>query len=198
MKKRARRAGRDPDHVKILPGIVPVIGSTEAEARALSDKLEELIIPEYGLAQLARVLEVPAGIVDLDGLLPAEVFGRPRVEGAQSRYDLITELGRRENLTVRQLIGRLGGGRGHRTFTGTPEQVADTIVDWFERGAADGFNVMPAALPSGLQAFAQEVIPILRRRGLFRAGYTRRPLPPHSRLPRPETHNPPPPPHPSP
>ncbi len=187
MKKRARRAGRDPDHVKILPGIVPVIGSTEAEARALSDKLEELIIPEYGLAQLSRVLEVPAGILDLDRPLPAEVFGRPRVEGAQSRYDLITELGRRENLTVRQLIGRLGGGRGHRTFTGTPEQVADTIVDWFERGAADGFNVMPAALPSGLQAFAQEVIPILRRRGLFRAGYTGRTLREHYGLPRPES-----------
>ena len=164
-----------------------MIGSTEAEAHALADQLEELIIPEYGLAQLSRVLEVPADTLHLDRPLPAEVYSRPRVEGAQSRFDLVTELGRRENLTVRQLLGRLGGGRGHRTFTGTPEQVADTIQDWFERGAADGFNVMPAALPSGLQTFAEQVIPIFRQRGLFRTEYTGRTLREHYGIPRPDS-----------
>lgn len=187
IKQRARRLGRDPVLVKILPGIVPVIGSTEAEARALADELEELIIPEYGLAQLSKVLEVPAESLRLDRPLPAEVYSRPRVEGAQSRFDLITELGRRENLTVRQLIGRLGGGRGHRTFTGTPEQIADTIEDWFERGAADGFNVMPPALPAGLEAFAEHVIPIIRQRRLFRTEYAGQTLRDHYGLPRPES-----------
>jgi alkanesulfonate monooxygenase SsuD/methylene tetrahydromethanopterin reductase-like flavin-dependent oxidoreductase (luciferase family) len=185
MKRRARRLGRDPGLIKILPGIVPVIGSTEAEATALADELEELITPAYGLTQLATTLEVPAGILDLDRRLPAEALHRPQVEGAQSRAQLITDLARREKLTVRQLIGRLGGGRGHRTFTGTPEQVADTIQDWFDRGAADGFNVMPAALPSGLQAFADHVIPIFRRRGLFRTDYTGQTLRDHYGLPRP-------------
>jgi FMN-dependent oxidoreductase (nitrilotriacetate monooxygenase family) len=187
IKQRARRLGRDPDKVKVLPGIVPVIGSTEAEARALDAELEELIIPEYGLAQLSRVLEVPAGTLQLDRPLPEEVFGRPRVEGAQSRFDLVTELGRRENLTVRQLITRLGGGRGHRTFTGTPEQVADTIEDWFERGAADGFNVMPPVLPAGLEAFAEHVLPVIRKRGLFRTEYSGRTLREHYGLPRPDS-----------
>jgi FMN-dependent oxidoreductase (nitrilotriacetate monooxygenase family) len=185
MKRRARRLGRDPAQIKILPGIVPVIGSTEAEAHALSDELEELITPAYGLDQLAKLLEVPPGILELDRPLPAEVFGRPLVEGAQSRAELITGLARREDLTVRELIGRLGGGRGHRTFTGTPEQVADTIQDWFDRGAADGFNVMPAALPSGLRAFADHVIPIFRRRGLFRTEYTGQTLRDHYGLSRP-------------
>ena len=78
------------------------------------------------------------------------------------------DLARRERLTVRQLIGRLGGGRGHRTFSGTPEQVADAIQGWFEKGAADGFNIMPPVLPSGLDAFVDHVVPILRARGLFR------------------------------
>jgi FMN-dependent oxidoreductase (nitrilotriacetate monooxygenase family) len=185
MKRRVRRLGRDPDLVKILPGIVPVVGSTEAEARALGDELEELINPEHGLAQLSRVLEIPAEILDLDRPLPADVFSRPRVEGNQSRFDLITELGQRENLTVRQLIGRLGGGRGHLTVTGTPEQIAGTIVDWFEHGAADGFNVMPPALPSGLETFAEHVIPIVRARGLFRTEYTGRTLRDHYCIPRP-------------
>ncbi len=123
LKDRARRLGRDPDLVKILPGLVPLVGSTEAEARALEDELEGLIV----------------------------------------------DLARRDNLTVRQLIGRLGGGRGHRTFAGTPEQVADTIEEWSSAAAADGFNVMPAALPSGLETFVEHVIPILRKRGLFRS-----------------------------
>jgi alkanesulfonate monooxygenase SsuD/methylene tetrahydromethanopterin reductase-like flavin-dependent oxidoreductase (luciferase family) len=95
------------------------------------------------------------------------------------------ELGRREGLTVRQLIGRLGGGRGHRTFAGTPVQVADTIEHWFRNGAADGFNIMPAVLPSGLEVFVERVLPILRERGLFRTGYTGSTLREHYGLPRP-------------
>jgi alkanesulfonate monooxygenase SsuD/methylene tetrahydromethanopterin reductase-like flavin-dependent oxidoreductase (luciferase family) len=187
IKSRARRLGRDPDLVKILPGIVPAIGSTEAEARAIEEELEELIIPEYGLAQLAGVLEVPVETLALDRPLPEEVFLRPLVEGAQSRFRLITELARRDRLTVRQLIGRLGGGRGHRTFAGTPEQVADTIMGWAAAGAADGFNVMPPALPAGLEAFVEHVIPILRGRGVFRTEYTGRTLREHYGLPRPES-----------
>ena len=85
----------------------------------------------------------------------------------------------------RELIGRLGGGRGHRTFTGTPEQVADAIQHWFEAGAADGFNVMPPVLPSGLTTFVDEVIPILQARGLFRTEYTGTTLRDHYGLPRP-------------
>lgn len=86
---------------------------------------------------------------------------------------------------MRQLIGRLGGGRGHRTFSGTPEQVADAIVEWFTAGAADGFNIMPAVLPSGLEAFADHVVPILQQRGLFRTDYTGTTLRDHYGLARP-------------
>jgi FMN-dependent oxidoreductase (nitrilotriacetate monooxygenase family) len=188
LKQRARRLGRSEAEIMILPGIVPVIGSTEAEARALDEELDHLIVPEHGRAQLAKVLEIPAGSLDLDRPLPDEVFRRPAaVEGAQSRYQLIVDLAQRDQLTVRQLIGRLGGGRGHRTFAGTPEQVADTIQEWFELGAADGFNVMPAALPSGLEAFTEHVIPIFRQRGLFRTEYTGTTLREHYGIPRPES-----------
>jgi FMN-dependent oxidoreductase (nitrilotriacetate monooxygenase family) len=172
LKARAARLGRDPDEIKILPGLVPTVGSTEAEARALEDELEHLIVPDHGLAHLAQILEVPVESLELDRLLPESVYQRPSVQGMQSRYQLVADLARRENLTVRQLIGRLGGGRGHRTFAGTPEQVADTIEEWGESGAADGFNVMPAVLPSGLEAFTEQVVPLLVKRGLFRDDYT--------------------------
>ena len=117
--------------------------------------------------------------------LPEDLPSKDEIEGAKSRYTLIVDLARRERLTVRQLIGRLGGGRGHRTFSGTPEQVADAIQEWFEAGAADGFNIMPPVLPSGLDAFVDHVIPILRDRGLFRREYTGRTLREHYGLPRP-------------
>jgi alkanesulfonate monooxygenase SsuD/methylene tetrahydromethanopterin reductase-like flavin-dependent oxidoreductase (luciferase family) len=109
------------------------------------------------------------------------------IEGAKSRYSLVVDLARGEELTVRQLLGRLGGGRGHRTFTGAPEQIADTIEEWFTQGAADGFNIMPPALPSTLETFVEHVIPELRRRGLFRSAYTATTLREHYGLARPES-----------
>lgn len=113
---------------------------------------------------------------------------RPRTSSRAPRAatTLVVELARRERLTVRQLIGRLGGGRGHLTFAGTPEQVADAIEEWFTRGAADGFNIMPAVLPSGLGLFVDHVVPILRARGLLRTEYgPRRTLRERYGLPRP-------------
>ncbi|MFI6689537.1 LLM class flavin-dependent oxidoreductase [Streptomyces sp. NPDC050485] len=171
LKSRARGTGRDPGHLKILPGIVPVIGSTEAEARAHEQVLEDHIVHEHGLHRLERLLNLEPGILELDAQLPADLPPESDIEGAKSRYTLVVELARRERLTVRELIGRLGGGRGHLTFAGTPEQVADAIENWFSLRAADGFNIMPAVLPSGLGLFVDHVVPILRARGLFRTEY---------------------------
>ncbi|OCB10095.1 monooxygenase [Mycolicibacterium porcinum] len=185
LKARTIAAGRDPDAIKILPGIVPVIGSTEAEAAAKDRELDEAIVPEYAHRQLASTLRIPLEQLELDRELPDNLLPEDAIEGAKSRYTLIVELARRERLTVRRLIGRLGGGRGHRTFTGTPEQVADTIEQWFRGGVADGFNIMPPTLPSSLELFVDHVVPILRSRGLFRSEYTAATLRGHYGLARP-------------
>ncbi|MGV9235774.1 LLM class flavin-dependent oxidoreductase [Streptomyces nigra] len=186
LKARTAEAGRDPDHIKVLPGIVPVIGSTEAEARAAEQVLEDHIVHTHGVARLESLLQLEPGSLELDAPLPADLPSEDAVEGAKSRYTLVVELARRERLTVRQLIGRLGGGRGHLTFAGTPEQVADAIETWFTQGAADGFNIMPPVLPSGLDAFVDHVVPILRERGLLRTAYgPRRTLRERYGLPRP-------------
>jgi len=185
LKQRTAKAGRDPEAIKILPGIVPVIAPTELEARRLEQELDDLILPEYARKQLAGVLRVPAESLKLDEQLPADLPSEDQIEGAKSRYTLIVNLARRERLTVRQLIGRLGGGRGHRTFAGTPAQVADAIEEWFEAGAADGFNIMPPVLPSGLDNFVDQVVPILQDRGLFRREYEGRTLREHFGLAKP-------------
>ncbi|MFF7127663.1 NtaA/DmoA family FMN-dependent monooxygenase [Streptomyces sp. NPDC008240] len=175
LKSLTAQEGRDPDHIKVLPGIVPVIGSTEAEARAAERLLEDHIVYDHGVGRLESLLQLTPGTLELDAQLPADLPPESAVEGAKSRYTLIVELARRERLTVRQLIGRLGGGRGHLTFAGTPEQVADQIETWFTQGAADGFNIMPAVLPSGLEAFVEHVVPVPRTRGLLRTEYDGRP-----------------------
>jgi FMN-dependent oxidoreductase (nitrilotriacetate monooxygenase family) len=187
IKARAATFGRDPDKLLVLPGIVPAIGSTEAEARALEEELDRLILPDFARRQLARTLRVAPERLQLDEQLPDDLPSEDQIEGAKSRYTLIVTLARREGLTVRQLIGRLGGGRGHRTFSGTPEQVADAIEHWFTSGAADGFNVMPPALPSGLEAFVDHVVPILQQRGLFRTAYEGTTLREHYGLDRPDS-----------
>lgn len=185
LKRRAVGWGRDPATVLVLPGIVPVIGATEAEAREKEDELDRLINPEYARVQLAKTLRVDPESLPLDRELPEDLPSEDEIEGAKSRYTLIVNLARRERLTVRQLIGRLGGGRGHRTFSGTPEQVADAIQDWYDQGAADGFNIMPAVLPSGLEEFVDQVVPILVDRGIFRSEYTGTTLRDHYGLARP-------------
>jgi FMN-dependent oxidoreductase (nitrilotriacetate monooxygenase family) len=190
LKARAAALGRDPATVKILPGIVPILGSTEAEAQRRAQELEDLIVPEFGLGQLSEILEVPVDRLALDEQLPEDIPDSASIEGAQSRSGLIVNLARRERLTVRQLIGRLGGGRGHWTFIGTPEQTADVLQEWFDNGAADGFNVMGAALPSGLADFVDQVVPILRERGLFRTDYEGATLREHYGLARPASRHP--------
>jgi alkanesulfonate monooxygenase SsuD/methylene tetrahydromethanopterin reductase-like flavin-dependent oxidoreductase (luciferase family) len=150
-------------------------GGAEVPATVLAEVVRVIAAVDPAIAQVSQ-----SHFLFVDVLA---VLGTP----SQRRYQLIVDLARHDDLTVRQLIGRLGGGRGHRTFAGTPERVADTIEEWSAAAAADGFNVMPAALPSGLETFVEEVIPILRKRGLFRTEYVGRTLRDHYGIARPDS-----------
>jgi FMN-dependent oxidoreductase (nitrilotriacetate monooxygenase family) len=184
LKARAVMYGRRPEQLVILPGICAVLGGTEAEAKAKEADLNALISPEYGVEQLSRMIEHDLSGYPLDGPLP-ELPGEDSIEGMKSRSTLVTQIARRDDLTIRQLIERLAGGRGHRVFSGTPEQVADQLDLWFHSGAADGFNIMPPNLPGGLEDFVEHVVPELQRRGLFRTEYTGTTLRQHYGLERP-------------
>ncbi|KHO27663.1 monooxygenase [Mycolicibacterium setense] len=171
VKARAVKFGRSADEVKILPGIVPFIGPTKEAAHELEQQFTDLISPEYSLRQLSQMLGVDLTAHPLDAPLPA-LPPIEQINGNKSRYQLVKDLAGSEALTVGQLIAKLGGGRGHRTFAGTAEQVADNLELWFTEGAADGFNIMPPYLPGGLSDFVEQVVPLLQRRGLFRTDYT--------------------------
>jgi FMN-dependent oxidoreductase (nitrilotriacetate monooxygenase family) len=181
--------GRSPEQVLILPGLSPMIAATEAEAQRMTRETNELSDPDVGRKRLSgRFGGHDFSHLPLDRPLVPEDFPEPSsVEAARSRTEVILGLVRRENPTLRQLLGMLAGARGHFTFAGTPEQVADLIEDWFTDGAADGFNIMPPLLPSMLDVFSAEVIPLLQRRGLFRTGYEGKTLREHYGLPWPKS-----------
>ncbi|MET8873910.1 LLM class flavin-dependent oxidoreductase [Nocardia sp. NPDC004604] len=189
IKAKAAEFGRDADQVKILPGISPFIGDTEAAAKRLEREFNELTVPEYGLKQLEGIAGQRLGHLPLDEPVPLELFSDAGdvTDNDRSRRQVVAGIVQRERPTVRGLLHRLAGARGHRVFAGTPEQVADTIEEWFRNGAADGFNVMPPYYPGGLEVFAETVVPILQQRGLFRTEYTGTTLRDHFGLSRPES-----------
>lgn len=182
IKRRVQHYGRQPDDVKIMPGIFPVVGRTQEEAEAKFEQLQSLIDPVVGVSLLSGI----TGGFDLsgypvDGPLPE----LPPTEGPQSRQRLLIDLARRDGLTIRQLYLKIAGARGHQQVVGTPESIADQLQQWFEEGAADGFNIMSPWFPGGLDDFIELVVPELRRRGLFRSEYEGRTLREHLGLTRP-------------
>ncbi|CAN7665078.1 LLM class flavin-dependent oxidoreductase [Bosea sp. LjRoot237] len=187
IKARAAALGRRPDHLRILPGISPFLGSTQAEADRLEEEINDLIQPAASLDQLKRMIGVDLSGYDLDGPVPRHIIDTNGPKGLASRFQLVVDIVDRENPTIRQLIQRLAGARGHRVVVGTPEHVADEIQTWFEQGAADGFNVMPPWIHGGFEVFVAEVVPILRQRGLFRQEYSGSTLRDHYGLPRPDS-----------
>jgi alkanesulfonate monooxygenase SsuD/methylene tetrahydromethanopterin reductase-like flavin-dependent oxidoreductase (luciferase family) len=169
----AAEFGRDPGEIVVLPGLSTVVGSTEAEARARRELLDEILPEAYARNRLAGQLGISLDGLSADQPIPAELLVDPdEAGGSQTFYRVVKAIIDKERPTLGQLLKKLSGGGGHRIVVGTPEQIADDIETWFTAGAADGFNVMPDVLPSGFDDFAEQVIPELQRRGLFRTDYT--------------------------
>ncbi|MEK7887299.1 LLM class flavin-dependent oxidoreductase [Burkholderia contaminans] len=177
--------GRDPDTLKIMPGVFPVVGRTESEAKEKFDALQSLIDPAVGLALVSGLTGgFDLSAYPLDGPIPP----LPETNASKSRQALTIELARRENLTIRELYLRIAGARGHWQLVGTPEQIVDQLEERFVHYGADGYNVMAPTLPGGLDDFIALVLPELRRRGLFRHDYAGRTLREHLGLRRPVRH----------
>ena len=171
LKGRMAKYGRSAEHLKVLPGLNPVVGRTEAEAQEKHQFLQSLIHPSVGLELLSNALGgFDLAGYDLDGPLPDAADSWTPKGGTTSFRNVLT-WARTENMTIRQLYQRYAGARGQRTLKGSPVEIADDMETWFLNRGADGFLVQPAYLPGGLDDFVDLVIPELQSRGLFRTDY---------------------------
>lgn len=187
VKSRLAKYGRKPEEVLVMPGITFFIGETHEQAQAYYNELNSLIHPEVGLGLLTAL---SGGEVDLSEYPIDEPFPElPKTQGFVSRQQLMVDIARRHNFTIRQLYEWVAGARGHWSVIGTASEIADQLQTWFEQGAADGFNILPPVLPRDLDLFVDQVIPELQRRGLFRTEYEGRTLRENLGLERPENSN---------
>ena len=181
IKGRMAAIGRNPDHLKILPGAFVVVGDSLEEAREKRARLDSLVHVDSAMAQLSINLGYDARKLDPDKPVPEDL---PETNQSKSGRERAMAAGRRDKLTVRQLAQRVGG-YGGLGMVGTPAMIADEMQEWIETGASDGFNVMFPYLPGGLDDFVDKVVPELQRRGLFRTEYEGRTLRENLGLPRP-------------
>ena len=183
LKARVASHGRDPDTVKIMPGLSTIVGRTAEEAQQQADYLQSLIHPMVAREILSLVLgSVDLSPYPLDGPFPEKL---PLSNASQSTFQYVNEMARKEKLTMREVALRVAGARGKAVVKGSPTQIADQMELWFREGACDGFNLMPPTLPGGLDDFVELVLPELRRRGLFRTEYEGKTFRDHLGLERP-------------
>ena len=181
VKSRTEKAGRSAEHIKILPACFVVIGETVEEAKEKRARLDGLVNYANAIASLSIALGTDASKFDPDASLP-EI---PESNQSKSGRERAIALGKRENLTVRQLAQRLGGYSG-LAMVGTAKSIADEMEAWRDAGACDGFTIMFPYLPGGLDDFCTLVVPELQRRGLFRGEYEGKTLRENLGLPRPK------------
>jgi FMN-dependent oxidoreductase (nitrilotriacetate monooxygenase family) len=185
LRDRATRYGRAPDDIKILPGLMPVIGHTDAEAREKFEILQDLIDDQVAMRALARLVRRAGYLrVSPNASLPP-LPPLPPSNAAQARQALIVELARKDKLTICQVARLLGTSQGHRVVVGSPKTIADSMEEWLLAGAADGFNLLCPFFPGPLNDFVDLVVPELQRRGIFRTEYEGRTLRENLGVPKP-------------
>ncbi|MGW4339264.1 NtaA/DmoA family FMN-dependent monooxygenase [Rhodococcus koreensis] len=189
LKERAAAAGRDPGAIRILPGVMPIVGATTAEAEALEARLDEYVDLEVGREQAAATLQANLDGLDPDEPIPSDRLISPDSVDVElpfgSRYRNFYNLAVHQRVPLRRIIANISRTVGHNAATGSAEDIADLLQEWFEAGACDGFAITPVSMPEGLDGVCHHLVPELQRRGLARTEYDGATLRDHLGLVRP-------------
>ena len=180
LKGRMAKYGRSPEQLSVLPGVMPIIGESEAEAKEKLDRLQSWLTPTNALTLVTGRIGYDVSGYPLDGPVPPP----PPSEGGRTFHRVLYDMARRQNMTLRDLYNLTAAARGHWVICGTPTGIADTLEEWFVEGAADGYNILPAYFPGAFPDFVDLVVPELQHRGLFRRDYEGETLRDHLGLPR--------------
>ena len=167
LKGRMAKYGRPPEALAVLPGVMTIIGDSEAQARETLAKLQSWITTSNALTLVTSRIGYDVSGHPLDGPVPPP----PARLNSQTFPSVLYEMAKREKMTLRDLFNLTAAARGHWVLCGTPTTIADTMEQWFVEGAADGYNMLPAWFPGGFSDFVDRVVPELQRRGLFRREY---------------------------
>jgi N-acetyl-S-(2-succino)cysteine monooxygenase len=167
LKQRVVKHGRAPEAVAILPGVMPIIGETQAQAKEQLDLLQSWLTPTNALTLVSQRLGHDISGYPLDGPVPEF----PQTDRGQAFSKALFDMALRERMTLRDLYNVTAAARGHWVVYGTPKRIADIFEAWFTGGLADGFVIMPAFFPGAFDDFVDRVVPELQRRGLFRREY---------------------------
>lgn len=181
LKQRVVKHGRAPHELPILPGVMPIIGDTDEQAKEQLARLQSWLTPTNALALVSSRIGHDISGYPLDGPVPEF----PQTDGGQAFSLALLDMARREKMTLRDLYNVTAAARGHWVIYGTPKRIADTLEEWFVSGLADGFVVMPAYFPGAFDDFVDRVVPELQRRGLYRTEYAGTTLRSHLGLERP-------------
>ena len=180
LKGRMAKYGRSPEQLSILPGVMPIIGASEAEAKEKLNRLQSWLTPTNALTLVTGRIGYDVSGYPLDGPVPPP----PSSEGGRTFHRVLYDMARRQNMTLRDLYNLTAAARGHWVICGTPAGIADILEEWFVEGAADGYNILPAYFPGAFADFVDLVVPELQHRGLFRRDYEGQTLRDHLGLPR--------------
>jgi FMN-dependent oxidoreductase (nitrilotriacetate monooxygenase family) len=176
----ALKTGRDPDHMKVLPGLCPFVAESEEKAKQMLWDLSKFIDAEAAWAKLGLRMGV-----DLTGLDPEGPMPTIPADEMRGYAKVMKEVADKYGFNLRQLCEFFAAAEGFKIVFGTPEMVADEMELWFRSEAADGFVIIPPWLLAPLEAFTEQVVPVLQKRSLFRKDYVGRTLRDHLNLPRP-------------
>lgn len=181
LKARAAAIGRNPDEIKVLPGLDPIIADTDEEAQRIARSLSDNLDIDKLLVQLGRAFNYhDFRQYDLDAPFP-DLTG-VTLNSYKGSAERLIRTAQQRKLTLRQAAYL---AQDNKQFIGSPQTIADEIERWFVGRASDGFNLRVGA-PDSFALFRERVIPILQQRGLFRADYEHDTLRGHLGLPVPE------------
>lgn len=168
LKAMAVKYGRNEDDIRILPGVMTILGETESEAKAKLNTLQSWVTPTNALSLVSSRLGHDIQDLSLDSPVPEF----PMTESSQGFSRTLLELALKEKMTLRDLYNLIAAARGHWVLCGTPTYIADVFEEWFVERRADGFMILPPYFNGALDEFVDLVVPELQRRGLFKRDYT--------------------------
>ena len=168
--QRAMEENRQPPLV--LPGLTVYVDENEEDAYKLKQQLDDMIPLEKRKKQLSKAIGLDISEWTLDEVVPSlPPYDALEKKVIKSVYEAVQRAVMTEHLTLRDVLDRFGTWVGHKTIVGTPEQVADEMIEWFEKEACDGFMLMSPTYPNAFEKFIDLVIPVLQARGVFRKEY---------------------------